>query len=709
MQVCFDSKHTIKGCIIQDYLLEQSRITFQSPGERNYHVLYQLVAEGQHNKEVGDALHLRDPSFYKYLNASGSVQIDIATEARRFEGLRLAFQVLQIPQAMVDGIFRVLSAILWLGNLTFEDVDGERCELAVEDKEIVAKVAELLGLETEDVRQVALKRQINVRGNITEIPLKVQEARENRHAMAKALYSRSFAWLINHINTCINPGQDATKFLGVLDIFGFENFTTNSFEQLCINYTNEKLHKFFNHYVFALEQEIVSWQLNLGHSSRSYRIAFNFLPQYKQEEIKFSHIQFTDNTHCLELIEKPPRCLLKLLTEQCHMPKGSDAAYVVNLNTEFEAHSRYEKSADRRHWETEFGIRHYAGLVTYQVKGFVDKNRDVQQDVLFDYMTRSKNAFVQELSSYQDLLTLQSQSQSSTQLSQLANGAGTVQRGTSKGKLTVSDTFRYQLQALVDVLQSTNPWYVRCIKPNAEKLPDEYDEKMVLDQLRYLGMLDIIRIRREGYQIHLPFDDFVHRYQCLTKRVSNLPITDQVLFVINELNVPHTEWQMGKTKVFLRSCVHEPLEDARKQVINAKATVIQKHWRRYHERQGFGKIRQAVLRIQHAYKGWKLRINFLRKRRAAIVIQSHLRGVFAREVAAALREMRRVEEEMRKRERLEAEKKQREVEQAEADRVALEESERLVEIFILISVLLVKNTKNTRKHTNKIFEINLSI
>ncbi|XP_046440084.1 myosin-I heavy chain-like isoform X4 [Daphnia pulex] len=627
MQVCFDAQVKISGCIIQDYLLELSRITVQSKGERNYHVFYQLLAAAQHDKELSNLWMLKSWNHYEYVNQSGCASINGVDDSKKFDGLRLALNVLQVTTEDTESIFSVVAGILWLGNLRFKDIDGEKCELLAEDEEIVAIIGKLLGLSSEEqfkLKEVLILRQINVRGNVTEIPLRLHEARENRHAMARVLYSRTFSWLLHHINRCTSPGENTNRFLGILDIFGFENFEQNSFEQLCINYTNEKLHRFFNHYVFALEQEL-----------------------YSTEEIQFSHIQFTDNSQCVELIEKPPLCILKLLSEQCHMPKGCDLSYITNLHAEFENHAYYIKGDDRRKWEEVFGIRHYAGAVMYNVSGFVDKNRDVHQEVFLDLLTNSQKALVREFTSLPN--------QESLTQSKAICGTNTVARGTNKAKPTKSDTFRIQLTQLVQSLQSTNPWYVRCIKPNTGKLANTFHEPMVLDQLRYLGMLDLIRIRREGYPVHIDFDSFISSYKCLCKG-THFPVgsgaKDIVHSILKYLKYPTDQWQVGKRKVFLRLQVYEPLESSRIYTLNRSAILLQSHWRRFVVRRCYLNKRNAALVLQHAFKGWQLRLKFIQRRRAAIVIQSHLRGMFAREVAMALREMRRVEEiEAKQRER----------------------------------------------------------
>jgi len=708
IQICFDARYQINGCIIQDYLLEQSRITYQSIDERNYHVFYQLLVAGQTNEQLRKKFHLMPANFYDYLNKTQCYTIDGVDDCAMFDSLRMAMSVLNMEQESCDGLFSVLSAILWLGNLQFQCDDrsqGEHCSLTENDTKIMGIVAELLGVDPEKLELITLRRQINVRGSITEIPFKVHEARDNRNGIAKALYSRLFTWVVNFINASTNPGQDSTSFLGVLDIFGFENFDTNSFEQLCINYANEKLHKFFNHHMFAMEQEL-----------------------YRREGLKFCDINYTDNTPCLELLERGPNCILRLLSEECRIPNGSDQTFIEKLHAEFSTTNPnpfYIKGADRRNWSSEFSIRHFAGSVTYNIKGILKKNKDTQQNQLLDIIetsseplvrdlvncyessktcfsrqesidqTASSNGPVESTSKLSDFRTKlrshQSFCSTTSSRSLRASSPTNMRRGSSfssesshprlnyqtltskstNSKPTVADAFRHQLSSLVDLLESVDPWYVRCIKPNLEKSATDYDDKQVLMQLRYLGMSDLIRIRREGYPVHLTKHQFVCRYRCLMlKQLRSNPqcspidldennLESYCIMIMNHFQLDPNDWRIGKTMVLLRSSIYQPMERRRSKLLVDMAILIQSSWRMHVRRKEFVRLKRASIRIQETFRAFRGRLMYLRKKRAVLTIQAYVRGMFAREIANALREIKRVELEKAKRKVVEDENERR--------------------------------------------------
>lgn len=710
IQICFDSRHQINGCIIQDYLLEQSRITYQSIGERNYHVFYQLLAAGQKNQQLRQKFHLMPANFYNYLNQTQCFTIDTVDDCEMFDSLRTALSVLNMDQENCDSLFSILSAILWLGNLQFKSCDDlnsnetnnnpEQARLTDYDMEILKIISKLLGIKLESLQEILLKRQINVRGSVTEIPFKLFEARDNRNSIAKVLYSRLFSWLVNFINASTNPGNESSCFLGVLDIFGFENFDNNSFEQLCINYANEKLHKFFNHHMFAIEQQL-----------------------YKSEGIEFCDINFTDNTPCLELLERPPNCILRLLSEECRMPKGDDSTFIEKMHNEFSIvnpHPFYSKGLDRRNWSSEFSVKHFAGNVTYEVSGFLKKNKDLQQNQLLNIMETSTNILLKDLINHTtenrpqnsisssndftqpdnnnnnnndrflptrresvDEVYLTGQNQNRFRLisqqsfrfpdSDKGNGKIKLRRESSftgdlsqsrtnsnhstsiRGRGTVADAFRQQLSSLVELLNSTNPWYVRCIKPNLEKSATGYDDEQVLMQLRYLGMSDLIKIRREGYPIHLTKHQFVCRYRCLMLKhlrsnpsYSPINLTEESLDndcnrIMNFFDHDSKNWKIGKTMVFLRANVYQPMEERRNQLFVDMSTLIQSYWRAYVKRKEFQLKKSSTIIIQEKFRAYRHRLLYLRKKRAALTIQAYVRGMFAREIANALREIKRAE------------------------------------------------------------------
>uniref|UniRef100_A0AAR2KG04 Myosin X, like 1 n=1 Tax=Pygocentrus nattereri TaxID=42514 RepID=A0AAR2KG04_PYGNA len=623
IQLHFAQSGNIQGGCIIDYLLEKNRVVRQNPGERNYHIFYSLLS-GADREQRGENLYLLldSPEAYHYLSQSGCVQDGSLDDKQLFLSVMEALKVMEFTEEEIRDVFKLLSGVLHIGNIEFMTAGGAQ----ITTKGVVNSVSDLLGLDGFQLSEVLTQRSMILRGEEICSPLTVEQALDSRDSVAMALYSQCFSWIITRINQKIK-GKDNFKSVGILDIFGFENFEVNRFEQFNINYANEKLQEYFNKHIFSLEQL-----------------------EYNREGIHWEAIDWMDNAECLDLIEKKLG-ILALINEESRFPKGTDYTLLEKLHSRHAANPYYVKPRMADH---QFGIKHYAGEVLYDVRGVLEKNRDTFRDDILNMLKDSRLDFIYDL--FERVGS--------------RNGEDTLKMGTARRKPTVSSQFRDSLHALMATLSASNPFFVRCIKPNMDKVGITFDPEVVLNQLRYSGMLETVKIRRAGFPVRRNFTDFLNRQAEVDERRT----CSELLTLYDN---SRREWQLGKTKVFLKEVLEQKLERERDAVRRAAGMVIRAHILSYVARSHYRKVRSSTITIQKNYRAHFWRQVFLRMRSAVVVLQKHRRGQIARSLCQQLLEeqRRRKEEEERQRLQEEEEWRRREEQEREAFRKQQEEED----------------------------------
>uniref|UniRef100_A0A8D0BVC4 Unconventional myosin-X-like n=1 Tax=Salvator merianae TaxID=96440 RepID=A0A8D0BVC4_SALMN len=528
IQLHFSQHGHIQGGRVTDYLLEKNRVVHQNPGERNYHIFYALLAGV--SGEQKEALGLLEPKNYRYLNQSGCVTNENLDDREMFSKVMTALEVMGSSSEEIRDIFKLLSGTLQLGNIEFMTAGGAQ----ITTKTVLNNVSELLGLDVFQLSEVLTQRSMFLRGEEISSPLNVEQAADSRDSLAMALYSQCFSWIIGKINSKIK-GKENFKSVGILDIFGFENFQVNRFEQFNINYANEKLQEYFNKHIFSLEQL-----------------------EYNREGISWEAIDWMDNAECLDLIEKKLG-LLALVNEESRFPKGTDSTLLEKLHSQHGSNQYYVKP---RVTDFQFGIQHYAGEVLYDVRGFLEKNRDTFRDDILNMVKDSRLDFIYDL--FERVSSCSSDD--------------TVKMGTQRRRPTVSSQFRDSLHSLMATLSTCNPLFIRCIKPNLEKASDLFNPDVVLKQLRYSGMLETVKVRRAGFPVRWLFQDFFHRYKMLLKNWSKVDGPKAICSAfLQTCDSSQREWKLGKTKVFLKEALEQKLEKAREEELRKAATIIRAH------------------------------------------------------------------------------------------------------------------------------------
>ncbi|NXG76008.1 MYO7A protein, partial [Baryphthengus martii] len=571
IDIHFNKRGAIEGAKIEQYLLEKSRVCRQAQDERNYHVFYCMLRGMtiEQKKKLG----LGKATDYNYLAMGNCTTCDGRDDSKEYANIRSAMKVLMFTDTENWEISKLLAAILHMGNLqyearTYDNLDA--CEVVQSASLITA--ASLLEVDPQDVMNCLTSRTIITRGETVSTPLSMEQALDVRDAFVKGIYGRLFVWIVEKINAAIYrpPSQELKSIrrsIGLLDIFGFENFTVNSFEQLCINFANENLQQFFVRHVFKLEQE-----------------------EYNLENINWQHIEFTDNQDALDMIAIKPMNIISLIDEESKFPKGTDATMLNKLNSQHKLNTNY--IPPKNNYETQFGINHFAGIVYYETKGFLEKNRDTLHGDIIQLVHSSKNKFIKQI--FQ---------------ADVAMGAETRKRSP-----TLSSQFKRSLELLMRTLSVCQPFFVRCIKPNEYKKPMLFDRELCVRQLRYSGMMETIRIRRAGYPIRYTFVEFVDRYRVLMPGVKPAykqgDLRGTCQRIAEAVLGKDDDWQIGKTKIFLKDHHDMLLEIERDKAITDKVILIQKVVRGFKDRSNFLKVRNSVLMIQRYWRGHNCRKNY---------------------------------------------------------------------------------------------------